>query len=343
MKRLAPAALAATVLLAASACSGQPAASSSGSAGSGGKTATVVTTTTMLGSVVGDITKCAGGTTTSLMSPGTDPHDFAPSSKQVTELVKADLVVANGLGLEGGLHDVLANAAKDGAKVYEVGEDIDPIPFGEHEADEHEGHDHGSESAAPSASATASASAHDEHEGHDHGSEDPHFWLDPDRMAKAATLVGDKLAASTGNDKYRSCAAEVATNIKGLGDEMTKTMSSIPHDKRVLITDHDAFGYFAQKFDFEVVGVVVPGGSTQAEPSSADVAALVDTIKDHQVHAIFSNTATNPKLVEQVAKEVGADVHVVPLYVGSVGKDDASTYTGMMRANAKAIADALKG
>lgn len=329
--------------------------------GSGSPAATsdvkVVASTTMLGNIAQQITDCGGGTTTTLMPQGTDPHEFALSSQQATELVKAKLVVVNGLGLEHSFESVLDNATKDGAHVLTVADKVDPLPF-EHDEAEHEhessaspsasptAHDHDHESTSPAPSATTTESAHKGHAGeeeHHHGDKDPHFWLDATRDAKAATVIGNELATVTGNQKYTECAKTVHDQLMDVNTKVTQILASIPADKRVLITDHEAFGYFAKQYKFEIAGVVVPGGSTEGEPSSADIAALVKVIKDRKIRAIFSNTTINPKLVEQVAKEVGGQVKVVPLYAESL--DDAhgiKSVGDMLTKNAELIADALK-
>lgn len=284
--------------------------------------AVAVATTTMLGSVLGDITECAGTTSFSVMSPGDDPHTFSLSSDQVAAMVRADLVVANGLGLEQGISSALANVTADGGTVFEVAPTVDPIAFGDHE-----GHDHDAA----------------EHEGHDHGSEDPHFWLDVSRMSRAAANIGAELARATGDETYAGCGKQVASELEDTHEQVKQILAVVPEERRVLVTDHDAFGYFAQAYGFRVVGVVVPGGSTDAEPSSQDLAAITDVIRTHNVAAIFSNTAASDKLVKAVAAEAGQDVRIIPLHVGSVGPkgSDADTYAKMMTANATLIAEAL--
>lgn len=270
-----------------------------------------VATTTMLGSVVSDITQCAGTTSSVLMSPGDDPHDFAVSSDQVAELATAPLVVSNGLGLEAGLAPALTNAAEDGATIFEVAPQVDPLPF------------------------TKDGQTRD----------DPHFWMDVGRMALAAEAIGDELAVHTGEDDYRSCGEQVAQALEDTDQRVREILAEVPDDRRVLVTDHHAFGYFAAAYDFEVAGVVIPGGSTEAEPSSQELAALTEVIRTQGVPAIFSNTAVSSKLVEAVAAEAGENVKVVPLYVGSVGPEGsgATTYAEMMVVNAERIAQALGG
>jgi zinc/manganese transport system substrate-binding protein len=288
-------------------------------------------TTTMLGNVVDDIMACAGGTAQTLMPVGADPHDFFPSSEQVASLVDADLVVANGLGLEEGLSDALDGAAADGATVIEVAPLVDPIEFGGGGHSEEEG-EHAEEEGE-----------HAEEDDHGHGSMDPHFWHDVARMAEAAEMIGAELAEVTGDDTYAACGSEVHDALKETDQEVRDILAAIPDDRRVMVTDHDAFGYLADAYDFEVAGVVIPGGSTLAEPSSAELAELVETIQAEGVPAIFSNTADSSALVDAVAAEAGTQVEVVELFVGSLGPDGsgADTYTGMVTTNAQLIADAL--
>ena len=109
------------------------------------------------------------------------------------------------------------------------------------------------------------------------------------------------------------------------------------------MTDHDAFGYFANRYDFHVAGVVIPGGSTLADPSSRELAELVEVIERENVPAIFANTATSSDVVTSLAAEIGRDIQVVPLFEGSLGGpgSGAEDYTSMMVLNASLIADAL--
>ncbi|MBH0052671.1 zinc ABC transporter substrate-binding protein [Salinibacterium sp. SWN139] len=284
-------------------------------AASDGGDPVVVATTTILGSVVGDITECAGGTTETLMPVGVDPHDFSASSEQVAHMATAQLVVVNGLDLEGGLTDAIASAAGEGAEVMEVAPLIDPLPFGEQSSSD---------------SDTA-------------GSLDPHFWNDVSRMATVATLVGDKLAEVTGDDTYADCGSDVHDALEATDQQVRDILSVIPSEQRVLVTDHEAFGYFADAYDFEIAGVIVPGGSTLAEASSQELADLVEVIQEKNVPAIFSNVALSSVLVDTIAAEAGTSIDVVALYVGSVGSagSGAETYPDMMTTNAQLIADAL--
>lgn len=303
----------------------------------------VVATTTHLGSIVDDIAVCAGGRSETLMGPGDDPHDFALSSSQVAQLVRAHLVVASGLGLEGGMTSALEGAVRDGATLFEVAPLLDPIPF---EEDGHDDHDHADDDHPEGDHHDEAEVEHSEgdHDGHDHGPLDPHVHMDVARMAKAAGLIGAELTKVTGDGKYATCGQEVEAKLVETDKQVRETLSVVPAEKRVLVTDHAAYNYFAHAYGFEVAGVVIPGGSTDAEPSSAELAELVHIVQEDQVSAIFSNNTVNPRLVEAVANEAGTDLKVVQLYEGSVGPagSGADTYAGMMLTNARLIADALK-
>ncbi|MEL0250112.1 MAG: metal ABC transporter substrate-binding protein, partial [Actinomycetota bacterium] len=301
------------------------------------------------------------------------PHDFSPSSAQVADMVTSDLVVANGLMLEEGLEDALENAASDGATVLEVAPLLDPIPFGGKHGDEHSdeddhddehGDDHGDEDGHDDEHGDDHGDDHGDEDGHDdehgddhgddhgdeeggedghaHGSEDPHFWFDMNRMATAAEIIGAELAEDNG-DVFAECGSKIADEIRSAEQDVRKLLESVPADQRILVTDHDALGYLADVYGYEIAGTVIPSGTTLAEPSSADLVELVDVIKDEDVQVIFANTADPTTLADAVAAEAGTDVQVVTLFVGSLGGpgSGAEDYVSMMLTNAELISGAL--
>ncbi|MFP3914507.1 MAG: metal ABC transporter solute-binding protein, Zn/Mn family [Actinomycetota bacterium] len=320
---IARALLTVSMLVAVAACGGEPA--------GGGDGVEVVVTTSVLADVVAEVVG-DGGSVEALMEPGTDPHDFALSPGQAARLRSADLVVANGLGLEAGLEEALDSAAAEGTVVLSLAEQVDPIPFGEHGGEHDEEAEHDEES---------------EHDGesHEHEGDDPHFTLDPLRMADAMDLVAEALVELDPDGPWRENAAGTRTELEDLHEEIRDTLSSIPSDRRKLVTNHDALGYFAERYDFEVVGTVIPGGSTLAEPSAADLAELAETLRSEGVSAIFADTTGSVDLAETVAAEVGRPVEVHSLYTGSLGPEGsgAGSYVGMMRTNASIIASGLDG
>lgn len=295
---------------------------------------TIVATTTVLGSVVEDITQCIGDDvvhTEVLMPIGADPHDFAPSSEQMALMSRSGLVVANGLGLEQGLMDALDQIEADGGQVFHVAEWVDPLLFAEDSHDDDHADDHDDEHVDEPEMA-------DEH---DHGDFDPHFWFDMARMADVAKQLGAELEPDFGPDARR-CGEEVAAQIDATDATVAEILQAIPDERKLLVTDHKAFSYFAEHYGFDIAGVVIPGGSTLAEPSSKELADLISTITALGVPAMVSDYFEPSAVLGSVAEEAG-DITVIPLYVGSVGQpdSDASDYESMMIANANALAKAL--
>ena len=310
------------------------------------ETLSVVVTTTILGSVVRDIVTCAVGDDAGLsviMPMGVDPHDFQASSEQVALMVGADLTVVNGLGLEAGLVSTFETLSAEGNPIFEVAGEVNPLPFGrsddDHAGEEKASDDHAADEHAGEEKAGDDHANEDEH---GHGGFDPHFWFDMDRMATAAELVGVRLGA-VGGEQYVTCGESVGAEIRAAEGNIIRILSSVPSAQRILVTDHDALAYFADRYDFEVVGVVIPGGSTLGETSSQDLATLVSVMRDRQVSAIFGNQATNADILAVLADEVGSRVSVTEVFVGSLGGpgSEAETYIDMMTTNATRISQAL--
>jgi zinc/manganese transport system substrate-binding protein len=163
-----------------------------------------------------------------------------------------------------------------------------------------------------------------------------------ERMAIAAELIGAQLAVN-GDESFESCGDTVAAEIRAAEAVVADALSSVPEANRVLVTDHDALGYLAERYDYEVVGVVIPGGSTLGDPNSQELAELVATIQREQVRAIFGDTSAPTDLLETLSSEVGGELQIVELFVGSLGGpgSGAETYIEMMTTNATRIAAAL--
>jgi zinc/manganese transport system substrate-binding protein len=281
----------------------------------GGDELRVVATTTILGDVARNVVD--GDATVEVLLPvGVDPHDYRPSSQQVVAIAEADLVIANGLGLEEGLGDVLENAERDGATVLSIAESVDPLPF-------------------------AYAHDHDEDEVDPDG--DPHVWLDPIRVAAAVRLIAQAMSSVDPTVDWASRADVYAGELLDVDEQIREILSVVPDERRKLVTNHAALGYFADRYGFDVIGTVIPGGATLAEPSSAELAALVATIEEEDVPAIFAETTDPAVLAKAVAAEVGSGVEVVELYTGSLGEagSGADTLAGLLLTDASLIAAAL--
>lgn len=321
--------------------SGTPDAAVSGTAEGLARPTRAVVTTTILGDVVRDVA-AADATVEVLMGAGQDPHAFSPSAQQAASLRAADLVVANGLSLEESMLDLLEAAEDDGVEVLWVAEELDPVRF----EDDHHGHEGHADGGHGVDEHAEDEHAEDEH-GHDHGELDPHVWFDPVRMADGTRLIAQRLAAV---DEVLEDAAwtargdAVADDILATHDRVAQALASVPVPCRRLVTNHDAFRYLAARYGFEVVGTVIPGTSTQADPSAEAFAALAQTLRSNEVPAIFGETTQSTRLAESLAEEVGRDIEVVELFTGSLGEpgSGADTYVGMLTTNAERIEAALR-
>jgi zinc/manganese transport system substrate-binding protein len=303
------------------------------------QTLQVVATTAILGDIAANVFGEAGEVEV-LMGPGVDPHQFEASAAQALRIREADLVIANGLELELRLRDVLESAQTEGAEVFYLFEAIDsPLDVDEahHDQTHDGGHDH------------AHDDEDDEHaHDHEHGEWDPHVWFDPVRTAEAVRALGERLAQ---HDDSRPAgfwplrAETYAEEILAAHEEIEEVLADVPPARRKLVTNHEAFGYFADRYGFDVVGVIIPGGATLAEPTAREFRALADTIREHELQAIFAETTSPTRLAEALAAEVGRDVEVVVLYSESLGEpgSGAETYLDMLRVNAERIAAALGG
>jgi zinc/manganese transport system substrate-binding protein len=312
--------------LPASACGTE--ASDGGSSGAADGQPVVVATTSVLGDVVQE-TLGDSVEVDVLMPRGTDPHAFEPSARDIAGLREATLIVSNGLGLEGGLSDVLEQAAADGVPVLEVAPEMDPLPLapGGHDHDHDEG-DHGGDD-------------------HDEGDElDPHVWFDPSRMASAVPLIAEAYLAEVPDadaDVVQASADDYAARLRELDQEVERILDEVPDDARYLVTNHGTFAYLADRYGFEVIGVVLPGGDTLAAPSAAALESLATEIDEHGVFAIFTDNTVSGDLAEVLAGETDTDVAVVGLFTDSLGEPDgpAATYVDMLLTNATRITGAL--
>lgn len=193
--------------------------------------------------------------------------------------------------------------------------------------------------------------AHEEGEehAHDHGSCDPHVWMEPHNVMYWTMFIRDTLIEldPANAETYTANAAAYLEELDALVHDFVMPMvETVPEENRVLVTNHNVFGYFAARFDFEVVGTIIPGGSTLTEPSTADVAAVIDLIREEGVPAIFAETTVSDDLAQQIADETGVQFYV--LYTGSLSDADgpASTYVDYVdyiRYNVTTIVEALGG
>ena len=338
----------------------------------------VVATTTILGdlvkALVGD-----DGTVEVLLPVGADPHDIQLSSQDGVKIRTADLVVANGLGLEESLISVFESAREDGARILEVGDLVDPMEWAERgeeddhsdhdhddhadEEDDHSDHDHDDHADEEDDHSDHDHDDHadeeddhadeeDDHSDHDHhghahvGAFDPHFWFDPSRIESAVRVIAAELidiGKGVSAAEWNQRADNYIDEIRAATEEARQILSAVPADRRKLVTNHDSFSYFGAFFDFEILDTILAGGTTLARPGTAHLAELVEAIREEEVPAIFTETTADDSLPLTVAAEFDPPLLVVELYTGSLGEagSGADTYPSWLVTNARLIADAL--
>lgn len=282
----------------------------------------VVVTTSLIGDVVANI----GGEVielTVLMNAGQDPHSYEPSAGDLTAAADADVVFINGWNLEEGLASDLANIAEE-APLVPISAGIEPLEFGAM------GHDHEEE---------------EEHGAHENA--DPHVWFAVQNVQQwarnAAAVLGELDPAHEAI--YQSNLTTYLAELEALEEELGTQMATIPPEKRKLVTNHDALGYLAAAYDLELVGTVIPGASTLAEPAASDLAELIQAMTSEGVCTIFTESTVSSQLADTVAAELDncESVTVLSLFTGSLGPQGsgAETYIGFMRTNVATIVQGL--
>jgi zinc/manganese transport system substrate-binding protein len=272
----------------------------------------IVVTYSVLGAVVKDLVGDKADVTVSVPN-GTDPHDWEPSARDIEAINNADLVIENGLGLEGGIKNTLAAARENGVKFFTAADHITV---------RHVGPGEGIPSGDPDQAL---------------GAPDPHLWMDPLTIKSVVSALASTLGQELNLD-VTARAQDLENRLDTLSSEIADTVSVIPRENRKLVTGHESMGYFAQRYDFKLVGVIVPSLSSQAEVSAADLAELKKAIQNSQVKAIFTELGTSPAVANAISDETGVRVvelttHVVPA--------DGSYFTFMMNI-AGVVTGALK-
>ena len=263
--------------------------------------------------ILADLVRQLGGARVevrSILPANADPHDYEPTPEDVGAIEDAAVLVRHGLGLDGWVDSLLDNADTDATIVV--------------------------------ATVGIETLASDE-DGFEQG--DPHVWFDPTRVETMVATIASGLAASDpdGASSYEARKMAYQEQLGGLDAAIRAAVETIPPDRRKLVTNHDALAYFAARYGLTVVGTVIPGLETTAEPSAEEIAELLDLIEDEGVPAIFAENTANPDLAEELANE--ADIAIVDdLYTDSLGDagSGADTYLGLMETDTRLIVEALR-
>jgi ABC-type Zn uptake system ZnuABC Zn-binding protein ZnuA len=181
-------------------------------------------------------------------------------------------------------------------------------------------------------------------DGHGHGARDPHFWFDPMRVEQAINSIAAQLSTAdpAGQTYYRDNAAAYAWELQDLDAWIQQQVATLPEERRLLVTSHDSFQYFAQRYGFEVVGAVMPV-TADAEPTAQELTELIEVIEHEGVPAVFAEKSHSDRLARRITEETGATL-IGGLYTGSLGEPggEADTYLDFMRYNVKTIVEALR-
>jgi ABC-type Zn uptake system ZnuABC Zn-binding protein ZnuA len=285
--------------------------SSDSSAGAG--QLDVVATTTQIGDWVGEV----GGDAVSvhqILQPNTDPHEYEPRPSDVEASANAKLVFVSGDNLDAWMDQVVSESGSD-AKIVDLGAMVPGHVAGE--------------------SSGAEASKYD-----------PHWWHDPRNAEAAVGEIERQLVAADPSRKaeFEHNADAYLAKLRALDAKIAGCIDSVPARLRKLVTDHDAFGYFANRYGIEVVGTVIPSQTTQAQPSAKDLSELIALIEREGVQAVFPESSLSPNVAETIARQTGASADYT-LYGDTLGPADSSgaTYLSMEEANADAMVRGFTG
>lgn len=271
-----------------------------GTASGQGAKKTIVVTYSILGALVKDLVGEQANVVV-LIPNGQDPHEWEPSAKDIETLMKADLIVQNGLGLEGGLEKTLSQVAAAGVKSFVATDHITVRKVGPGEG-------------IPNGGADQTV-----------GAPDPHIWTDPLTMKQVSGALAEQINTDLGLD-VSAQEKDQQARLDGLNNEITTMVNGLPTSDRKLVTGHESLGYFAQRYGFKLIGAIIPSLNSQAEVSAADMAALKTAIQENQVKAIFSEIGTPTSITNAIGAETGVKVvdlatHILP--------SDGSYYTFM--------------
>lgn len=273
---------------------------------------TIVVTYSILGSLVQELV-CDQANVIVSMPNGQDPHEWEPSAKDIETLTHADMIVQNGLGLEGGMEKALAQAETAGVKFFTASDHITIRTVGTGEG-------------IPSGDPDQAI-----------GAQDPHLWTDPLTMKQVVDALSVSLKDDLGLDVSAN-AAQLDQKLDDLNNEISAEVESLPAERRVLVTGHESLGYFAQRYNFKLVGAIIPSLTSDAEASASDMSTLAAQIEASQVPAVFTELGTPANVAQTIGQETGAKVIELTTHALPEGGD----YFAFERDLAQTIVDGLK-
>lgn len=302
-----------------------------GRAGEGDGRITVVATTTQVADLVAEV----GGDrveVTGILRPNTDPHEYEPRPSDVEAVGDAAIIFRNGGDIDQWIETLVDESGSE-AETVDLGAGLPVRISGGHV------HRTGSGSDVPAGGTTAGGAD-------EAGDTDPHWWHDPVNAGAAVATIRSSLSGidPEGRSGYRADASAMSRRLNSLDASIARCFAAIPPNRRRIVTEHDNFGYFADRYGIRVVGTVIPALTTEAQPSAGDLAELERTIEDENVETVFSETSAPDDLSHAVATDTGV-TDGGPLYGDSLGDSGtaASSYIGMMRENSDRIMRGVSG
>jgi ABC-type Zn uptake system ZnuABC Zn-binding protein ZnuA len=260
---------------------------------------------------------------TSLIPAGADPHTYEPIPADLVRLSETQVIILNGAGFEAWMEPLLQNAPGD-RLVIEASSGLTPRNS-DSDVDSH-----------------ATSDANDSDPAH---SIDPHFWLDPLLAVRYVENIRDGLTTADpgGTAEYAQNAQTYIASLLELDAWIAGQVAAIPPERRLMVTNHESFGYYADRYGLTVVGTILPGTSSGAMPSAQLIVQLIDTISTLGTPAIFLETGSSPEMARQIAEQTGVQI-ILGLHTHSLSDQDgpASTYVDLMRHNTSLIVGALR-
>jgi len=275
-------------------------------------------------SIIGDVVRQVGGEAidlTVLMQPGQDPHSYQPGAADLTAVADADLIFMNGWNLEEALVGDLVAIGRE-ATLIPVSAGITPRLLSEDD-DEHDG---GS---------------------HVHGPVDPHIWQSVPNVIRWVGNIRQVLSAAdpANATRYETSATAYSRSLQQLDEDLRAMLAAIPEDRRVLVTNHDNLGYFADAYGFEVAGTIIPSISSLAEPSAGELARLIGAMRSRGICTLILEATAAGQVARTLKNELTDchEVRLVMLYADALGPpgSGAESYIGMMQTNAAALVKGL--
>lgn len=278
-------------------------------------------------SLIADAARAVGGAevdVSALIPAGTDPHAFEPSPRDMARILSSDLVLANGLGLETFLERILdAVGVAHANKLVIVSDGREPRRGCA-------GHRHESEG--------------EDKDGHHHHEADPHVWFDPSWVQLWAENIAEAFAARdpANADAYRARAATFRAELDALDTELRSAIETIPAERRLLVTDHDEFGYLADRYGIRVIGAILPNVTTVAELSARELAVLQRTMRESGARVIVVGHSANPAQAERLARDVGALIMRLQTHTLGPAGSPTAHYIGFMRHTIERLVEAWR-